>query len=439
MSLQCLLPAARASSRRARSIALCAGAWAVAALFYAALADAASDEAANSFSVSGAIDDALRSSRFSALIRLRYNRIDESNLPERTEGWTVRAIAAWHTRPAEDLRITLEGIHTDHLGTKHFNDDVALISTSPYPLLPDPRTTDLNQAFIDYSGVPFTHIKAGKQILRMGNQRFISDNDFRQIPTVFNGVLASNGYFSNTEMQLGYFQRVRTALGKQGELRLSLFDLSYNPAPGHSIAAYGYFLDQPQSASFTGFADNSHRTLGVRADGAFTSASTSSDALSFPYLIEAARQNDYAGGDARIEANYSRIGGGVVYAKAAVRIDREVKGSNAGEYGLQTPLTDLYAFNGWALQFTTTPRQGLKDTWLTLRYEIAKMTLYGELHRYRSDFGDLDFGRESDLSATYTLRDDSTITLRHARFRPGGGLFGGKDVDKTWLTLTCPF
>ncbi|MEO8133275.1 MAG: alginate export family protein [Betaproteobacteria bacterium] len=389
---------------------------------------------------SGFFDQWLSAGDFYGQVRPRYNYIEESDRPRRTEGWTIRLVGGWQKRLSPDIKVAIEAIHTDNIGAKRYNDDVALVSISPYPLLPDPRNSDLNQAYVDYSGLPSTRIRAGKQIVHLGNQRFISDNDFRQTPTVFNGVLMSNTVLPATEAKLGYFQRVRTALGVQQQMRLTVFDLAHNPAPGHSISAYGYFLDQDKNASFTGFANNSHRTLGLRADGGLAIGDPAKQ-VAISYLAEIAQQRPYAGGDSRIDTRYWRLGGGISNALGGLRLDHEVKGSNQGVYGLQTPLTDLYAFNGWALQFTTTPRQGLQDTWATVRCEFLddRIVFHTEYHRYRSNFGGLDFGHELNVSGEYRIRSNLAAQLKHARFRPGDGLFGGKEVDKTWLTFNFQF
>ena len=77
--------------------------------------------------------------RFSFELRPRYNYIDESNKPLDTEGGTLRALAGWRSAPYEGLQVAIEGIYTDRIGPKRFNDNGADNSTSPYPLLPDPR------------------------------------------------------------------------------------------------------------------------------------------------------------------------------------------------------------------------------------------------------------------------------------------------------------
>ena len=125
--------------------------------------------------------------------------------------------------------------------------------------------------------------------------------------------------------------------------------------------------------------------------------------------------------------------------RRGARIDHEVKGSSGGIYAFQTPLTDYYAFNGLALQYTSTPPQGLRDTWLTVRAQIEKLGLYMEVHRFRADFGDLAFGREFDASLTYPLTRNLLIKLQHAQFRAGDGARVKNDVDKTWFAITYTY
>jgi hypothetical protein len=121
-----------------------------------------------------------------------------------------------------------------------------------------------------------------------------------------------------------------------------------------------------------------------------------------------------------------------------LRFDEEVKGSNAGRYGVQMPLTDFYAFNGWTLHFFNTPASGLVDRWLTLRSAFGKLVFYGEAHRFRSDYGSVDYGRETDVGVTFTYPENCMLRLQHARYDPGAGT-PDPSIRKTWLTLTVTF
>ena len=378
------------------------------------------------------LEDAIAAGRFTLELRPRYNHIAESDKPEVTQGGTVRAVAGWRSAPFEGFRAVLEAIHTDTFA-KDFNDDGSLIASSPYPLLPDPRYTGLNQAYIDYAGESIG-VRAGRQGVRLDNGRWVSDNDFRQIPQLFDGVSARYVPGAGVELAAAYYGRQRTASGDENSLALTVLHAAWNPLPGHALAAYGVFHDQAENGAFTGFADNSYKVAGARAEGALGVRA----GLEVPYIVDVAQQRPYAGGDARIRAGYWRAGTGLGSAGWTLRYDEERKGSNGGQYGLQMPLTDFYAFNGWTLHFFNTPRQGLRDRWVTGRLGVGDFTLYAEGHRFRSDVGNIDFGREVDMGVTYTWGEHLVARLQHARYDPGDGT-PDPSIRKVWLTLGVAF
>jgi hypothetical protein len=379
------------------------------------------------------IAESLARGRFTLELRPRYNRIDESDKPERAEGGTVRVVAGYRSAPIAGLRLVLEGIHANHLGGE-FNDNGADFATSPYPLLPDPRYTGVNQAYVEFGGIEALRVRAGRQVVRMDNQRWVSDNDFRQIPQLFDGASAAYTGLAGAELYAAYYGQVRNTSGMTQGLRLTLLHAAWNPLPDHALAAYGYFHDQPQNGQFTGFANSSYRVIGVRASG--TAARVKG--IDIPYEVEYAQQRPYAGGDSRIDASYWRAGAGGAYRTSVLRYDYEVKGSNGGRFGVQMPLTDFYSFNGWTLHFFNTPRQGLRDGWITARHGIGGFTLYAEAHRFRSDYGSIDFGRELDAGVTYAWNESLVLRLQHARYDPGSGTPDPR-IRKTWLTLTYQY
>jgi hypothetical protein len=375
------------------------------------------------------IDEALAAGRFTLELRPRYNRIEESDKPEVTSGFTYRAIAGWRSAPFHGFKFTAEAINTDNIGAKHFNDDPSLIFSSPYPLLPDPDYSGVNRVHVEYANEEGLRLRIGRQLARLENQRWVSDNDFRQIPQLFDGAFLAYEGFTNVQLDAAYYNRVRNTSGMTQELKLSTLHAAWNPLPGHALAAYAVFHEQPQNGAFTGFADNSYRVVGVRAEGAMPWGS-----VEIPYVAEVAKQDRYAGGDSRIDARYWRVGAGLAGSSWVARYDYEVKGSNSGAYGLQTPLTDFYAFNGWTLRFYNTPAVGLRDGWLTAKYAYQAFTLYGEAHRFRADFGSASLGRELDVGLTWVIGGSLVARLQHARYDPGAGT-ADVSVRKTWLTL----
>jgi hypothetical protein len=392
-------------------------------------AAAAAQQAEEPFSLA----DSVARGRFTLELRPRYNRIDESDKALRTEGGTVRLTAGFESAPIQSTRVIVEGIHTHHIDP-NFNDDPASINSSPYPLLPDPRHTGMNRVYLEYLGLEDTRIRAGRQRVRLDNQRWISDNDFRQIPQLFDGISVVNEALPNTQLYGAYFGRVRTTSGTSSDLDLTLLHAAWNPKPGHYVSLYGYFHDQAQNGAFTGFANNSYRVIGARFEG--TAAPwLRMEGVDFPFEAEYAAQRAFAGGDGRINADYWRVGGGIAWRETVLRADYETKESNHGLYGLQMPLTDFYAFNGWTLHFYNTPRQGLRDKWATLRQGWRDFTLFTEYHRFKSDFGAIDFGRELDIGLTYAWNENTTLRFQHARYDPGSGTPDPR-IRKTWITFT---
>ena len=376
------------------------------------------------------IPEAIAGGRPIVELRPRYNRLDESNYPDLGEGGTMRTTLGWITAPYYGVRVRFEVLNASHIGTRQFNDDGSQINTSPYPLLPDPQYTGVNQAYAEYDNEAGLEVKLGRQAVRLDNQRWVSDNDFRQIPQLFEGGALTYTGIERTELAAAYYSKVRTTSGVTNDLRLITLRAAWNPVEGHSLALYAVMHDQAANGAFTGFADNSYRVVGAKAEGSVAGFK----GIDVPYLAEYAQQRPYAGGDSRIDANYWRLGAGLSTDRWTARYDYEVKGSNGGQYGVQMPLTDFYQYNGWTLHFFNTPRQGLHDQWLTLRWAIDPLTLYAESHRFHSGFGGIDFGRENDVGVTWDILGNLAVRLQYARYDPGAGT-PDPSIRKTWLTL----
>jgi hypothetical protein len=419
----CPLPGL-APARRSRLLRL---------LGVAASALVASDLAAQQVQVDS-LADAITEGRLALELRPRYTDITQTNKTERTSAWTLRSTLGWQTATFAQWRVVVEGIHTDVVGASRLNTDPAKDENSPYPLLPDPAHTDTNRLYVEYLGLPDTRVRLGKQLIKLDNERFFSDVDFRQTPMLFTGLTVANNSLPDAEIYAALLNRVRTVVGTQARTRIWL------------LRAYG--LNQPQTdlysdsewylGPYDGVSDNSHQVFGLRAEGVVSIGA----AMNWLYTAEAAHQRHYAGGDPLIEANYWRLGGGAVWPSLAdlgVRLDREVKTSNAGRYGFQMPFEDTYAFNGWALQFTRTPATGLRDTWVSVRAQPGRLQLVAEIHRFGATFGGLDYGRERDVRASYALTPSLSLKLQHARFRAGDPAASYNDVTKTWLSLTYDY
>jgi hypothetical protein len=366
-------------------------------------------------------------------LRPRFERVDQDNKPETAEAFTLRTLLGWETKPFHGFGITLQAINVAHLNDD-FNDDPAQAATSEFPLVADPDDSDINQIYLDYTGLPKTRFRLGKQSIKLDNVRFVGNVEFRQVMQVFSGLTVENKSLPNTELYLGHLERVKNIFTVWRQTKIEILRGAYKWSPNDTVIGYGYFQDQPVTGSNTGFSDNSNRILGIRADGAHPFG----EKFKLLYTAEYAKQTDYADGNADIDADYLNVGIGPRWGDWWFRINYEKLSSNDGLYAFQTPLGTNHLFQGWADHFLTTPRQGIRDTYLSAGGKIQKAQLYLEYHQFKSDFGSIDFGKELDFSITYPFTKQLTGRLEYADFKEDDVLAGAArkpDLNKVWVTL----
>jgi hypothetical protein len=362
-------------------------------------------------------------------LRPRYEHVEQDGKPENADAFTMRTLLGWRTGKWQGLSVYIEGINVGHLGPQRYNDDPA--RTSPYPLVADPDSGDVNQMYADYTGIPGTTVRAGRQSIKLDNVRYIGNVEFRQVMQVFNAVTVENVSLPNTRLYAGYLMRQKTVFDTQRDINEPIFNARYTWMPNNALVAFAYLQDQANTGQATGFADNSNKIVGLRADGLYPV----SGPWGLLYTAEYAKQDSYSGGDPRIDADYYHIALGVQWKDMFLRIDQEKLGTNQGVYAFQTPLGTNHLFQGWADLFLTTPRQGIRDTYVAAGAKLHKATLYGEYHRYRSDLGNIDYGSEIDLAVSYPFLKSLTGKIELADYHAGDAISGKVDTRKIWLTL----
>lgn len=365
-------------------------------------------------------------------LRARYENADQTG-KDTGEATTLRTLAGWRTGSWLGLSGTIELIDVGRLND-NYND--GLNGKTQYPVIADPDNTDVNQLYLDYAGVSDTVVRAGRQSIKLDNVRFIGNVEFRQVMQVFNGVTVENKSLPDTRIYAGYLGRVKTVNTRQHETGTALLNVRYSITPADALIGYGYFQDQKDAIAASAFqgaapADTSNQITGLRADGAHP---LNAD-WKILYTAEYAKQTDYSGGDSRIDATYTRLGIGGQWTNYSLRVDQEVLGSNEGRYAFQFPLATNHLFQGWADQFLTTPRQGIRDTYLSGSVKIQKAQLLAEYHEFESDVGSIDFGKEVDLSVAYPFIPKLLGKLEYADYNAGDAASGKTDLRRIWVTL----
>lgn len=381
-------------------------------------------------------------------VRPRYTWVDQDGQADPAYWASVRTTLGWQTLQYRGFSVVAELIDVSRFADDNgldFDDSPGAGGTwsgwawwsgmgyAPgyYPLLQDPDTTDLNRLYLEYEAFGHTLARAGRQLVRIDNQRFIGDYDFGQLPQAFDGITLDTSAIPRTRLLYGYYAQVRNAYAETWDTSINAVNARVELAAPLKLAGYAYFQNQPQTGSVTGFADNSNEIYGARVWGGWQAG----NGLELLYSAEAAEQRDFAGGDARIDASYRRLGAGVQTQRVFARFDWELLGSNDGLYGFQTPLGSTQLFTGRADLFATTPRVGLEDVRGTLGVELGPVRARVEYHDFSSDVQGWDLGSEWDVGVTWRILQRLSVSADYANYQAGDAVAGLRDTQKVWVTL----
>jgi hypothetical protein len=440
--------------------------------------------AGNAAAEAGNLLEAIQQGKPLSSLRLRYENVDQHAF-ETADAWTLRSLIGWQSAPFKHFSFGVQ-ISDVHEFNDNFNDrrdNLSVPNKSQLASIVDPSFTDINQLYVDWTGIKNTKLRLGRQIVNLDNVRFIGDIAFRQNTQVFDGISVTNKSLPNTEIFASHFTKIRQVNTKLRDGNISMLNAKYRFTPTESLTGYGYLVDVANLSQNNGNAaavntaaqggnglgasddlvktattDASSKTFGVRLDGVHIFNPTFlNQSLKGLYTAEYAKQDDYRGGNDLIDAHYFKIGGGLGYDVWSLRIDHEKLSSNhssknKGKYAFQTPLGTNHLFQGWADHFLATPRQGIEDTFVTFAGSIEKAKLFAEYHVFKADkdfqstgkLGD-KYGTEFDASVLYPFADALSGKIEYAKFSESdvyGALNGAArkaDKEIVWITGLLTF
>lgn len=430
--------------------------------------------------------DAIKQGKPLSSLRLRYENVDQEGFESAAansrrlkvaDAFTLRSLIGWQTAPFHNFSFAAQ-ITDVHEFNDDFNDRRGNLSEpgkAQFANIVDPGYTDINQLFVDWTGIKNTNLRLGRQAVNLDNVRFIGDIAFRQNTQVFDGLSVLNKSIPDTEIFVAHFSKVRQVNTELRDGNMDIVNAKYRISPSESLVGYGYWIDvanlsqnngNPAAISTaaqggnglganndlvkTATTDASSKTFGLRLDGAHVI----NPIWKVLYTAEYAKQDDYRGGNPLIDAHYFKLGGGAAYGVWSLRIDHEKLSSNDGKYAFQTPLGTNHLFQGWSDHFLATPRQGIEDTFITFAGAIEKFKLYAEYHILKADedyqslngrLGD-KYGSEFDASILYPFNDKIWAKIEYAKFNESD-VYGTSirnparkgDKEIIWLTTQYTF
>jgi len=361
--------------------------------------------------------EAFSEGKASLNMRYRYEAVDDGNtVTDDASAQTLRSRLGFTTGAYNDFKahVDFEVINTGGDFNSGSN------GATGFAKVVDPKSEELNQAFLSYTGFSDTDLAAGRQRIIFDNARFVGNVGWRQNEQTFDGFKLTNKSFTDVTITLAQISQVNTITGGAVDTLHTLLNVGFDKTSVGKVTAYAYLLDNDASTADTD-------TLGVRVKGS---------AGSMLYTAEFAQQTDGGDNPADISATYLFAEGGYKLHNTKLFFGYESLGSDDGIYGFQTPLATKHAFNGWADKFLATPATGLNDMYVKAVSKVAGMKLIGVYHDFSSDEGSVEYGTELDIVLVKPINKTFKGILKYADY--SADKFS-TDTQKIWLSLEANF
>jgi len=373
------------------------------------------------------LSEAIAGGSYELQFRYRVESVDDDAFAEKALASVLKTRLTLKSLDYRGVSALIEVDDVSYLGDDDFNN--TRNGNTQYPGVADPSGTDINQLFVRYRSGPLT-TTLGRQRVNLDNERFVGGVGWRQNEQTYDAlqVAGNSGAFA---CAYAFVNRVSRVFGPEAgspaatlDTATHLLNGTWDGKEAGKVTAYAYLLDLDDAATL------STRTIGARYANTFTA-----NDLSFPVVVELARQQDYADNPASFSLNYVAVEAGVKVNKFSVRAGLESLEGD-GTTGFSTPLATGHKFQGWADKFLATPATGIDDLWFSVSGNVGGFVPAVTWHRFESDTGNLDYGDEIDVSVSGKVTDHISMLVKLADYRADAF---STDTVKLWLMLTATF
>jgi len=380
------------------------------------------------------IPDAFANGNAALDVRYRFESVDEGGFSENAEAGTLRTRLRFTSGGARGWTAGIEFSDVRALGHDEYNAGAgATPDRVRFPVVADPEDTRLNQAWLQFRPLLGLKLRAGRQRIKLDNDRFIGNVGWRQNEQTYDG-----GSMRWKPGGMDFFYSYVTHVNRIFDSSVSagdhahdthLFNVSGELAQAHTLTGYLYRIeDQDQQVL-------SNRTLGLRYSG----SSELAEGRSIDWLAELAHQIDTGANPVDYSAGYMHVRaelntGALINPFAGIE---RLGGARREGAAFRTPLATLHAFNGWADRFLATPDRGLEDIYAGAAGTRGRFAWTLIWHRFESETASVHFGDELDGSLSVKLFDRADVLLKIAHFESAGQK--RSDTTKFWAQLSFAF
>ncbi len=365
-------------------------------------------------------------------LRYRYENVHvANNLPTKTAyANTLRLRAGYLSPEFFELQAFIE-----YQGNLAMQEDYHSLDNgfSQYETVADPQAQELNQFWLSYKGIPDTLVKGGRQRIVLDNQRFIGNDNWRQLEQTFDAILIRNQSIENLTLNFIYIGQIQSVISVVQPVEMPLLNFSYQFGRYSTLTGYAYWLaDYKKSV-------NSTQTYGVRMHG----EPRLKHDIQLSYDIGYSNQASYKNNPAAYALDRYTILLGASYAGFTIKSGMEQLDGN-GVYAFQTPLASKHNFQGWADKFLLTPEAGIRDIQASIDKSLYGIKFMFAYHNFSDSSGHEEYGNEYDLLITRQFGKHYQLLAKYAYYDADNNPAGvaasvEKDTQKIWIQGSVNF
>ncbi|MDX1627025.1 MAG: alginate export family protein [Wenzhouxiangellaceae bacterium] len=356
--------------------------------------------------------------------RARIELVEEEGFDEDAEAATLRTRLHLDAPIGSRWRGFLEFSDVREIGLDDYNAGAgATPDRSRFPVVADPEDTRVNQAWLQFSPADGLRLRAGRQRIKLDNDRFVGNVGWRQNEQTYDGATAewNSGRWNLFYGWVGHVNRIFASDVPAGDHDhdTHLLNASFAVAEGHVLSGYLYRIEDEDAQAL------SNRTAGLRYTGGTGD---------WAWLLEAAHQSDTGGNPFDYDAVYAHARLDLALAPSFEPFAGfERLGDDDGARAFQTPLATLHAFNGWADRFLATPARGLDDLYAGFSGGRDRLGWTVAAHRFATVDGSDLLGHELDASLSIRIDDHVSVLVKAAHFADDDAGVAG--ATKFWIML----
>ncbi|GAW85513.1 conserved hypothetical protein [Bathymodiolus platifrons methanotrophic gill symbiont] len=365
-------------------------------------------------------------------LRYRYENVNTSdNSPVKTaHANTLRLRAGYLTPEFHNVQI-----YAEYEGNLAMQEDYNSLRNglTQYEVVADPQEQELNQFWLSYKGLSGTLIKGGRQRIELDNERFIGNDDWRQMEQTFDSVLISNQSVENLTLNFIYIGQIHSVISTRHLVSMPVFNFSYKFGRFSTLTGYGYWLADHEDAI------NSTQTYGVRLHG---EPKLKHD-IQLSYDVGYSNQADYKNNPGNYALDRYLIILGAQYVGITLKSGMEQLNGN-DIYAFQTPLGTKHDFQGWADKFLVTPGAGVRDIQASIDKSFYGVKFMFAYHYFTDSKGNGEYGNEYDFLVTKHFGKHYQLLAKYAYYdadNSQAAINAGveKDTQKIWVQGSVNF